>query len=516
MPTTTAPTTAPSPSPSPSPGPPLQLHLQTRCRYVCTELTACLSLPAFAKLYRLKTTFATPSLLSRYTASASAQAPSVPSPDACHITNNNKTTPNTHPAFLSSFSIHHPRFARSSRSLRSLRPLRPLWPRCLPSCHPATRPARNHLKYHVTSPQMALEMEHASDPAGMDARSEVSWAHLAYMTLQEPPSRPTDASTDKWPSSDHPAFAAQPYSIHPALLAASHGSVERYGQVTPPEELSPADEPRRDSFREASIPVEQLRNELGWPDHNQLHISHQASLSQQQQHPPPTSKPPAKRRRTNTNTKPKVQACPPADDAAVKGEPPAESTQPPKRKRGRPKSQPQMVETFTHDGIPVQVSSARQSHLEKNRVAAHKCRQRKKDYVSNLEDRARDFSANNKALKDSVALLRDEVLSLKNEVLRHAGCGFWAVDEYLARCAGDLLGMLPVVPRPGQQGADFDAAVASAATAEPATTMAPEQMDRPTGTETASSRELESPDDLDFDLLHDLGEDREFHEDMEA
>lgn len=38
-------------------------------------------------------------------------------------------------------------------------------------------------------------------------------------------------------------------------------------------------------------------------------------------------------------------------------------------------------------------------------------------------------------------MLREEVLNLKNEVLRHAGCGFWAVDEYLARCAGDLLGM---------------------------------------------------------------------------
>ena len=40
-------------------------------------------------------------------------------------------------------------------------------------------------------------------------------------------------------------------------------------------------------------------------------------------------------------------------------------------------------------------------------------------------------------------MLREEVLELKNEVLRHAGCGFWAVDEYLTRCAGDLLGVDP-------------------------------------------------------------------------
>jgi hypothetical protein len=100
-----------------------------------------------------------------------------------------------------------------------------------------------------------------------------------------------------------------------------------------------------------------------------------------------------------------------------------------------------MVEAYTADGFPFQVSSARQSHLEKNRVAAHKCRQRKKEYIGSLEGRAREFSVKNKALKENVAMLREEVLSLKNEVLRHAGCGFWAVDEYLARCAGDLLGM---------------------------------------------------------------------------
>lgn len=112
-----------------------------------------------------------------------------------------------------------------------------------------------------------------------------------------------------------------------------------------------------------------------------------------------------------------------------------------------------MVEAFTADGFPFQVSSARQSHLEKNRVAAHKCRLRKKEYINGLEDRARQFSTRNKALKENVAMLREEVLGLKNEVLRHAGCGFWAVDEYLARCAGDLLGMeAPRAQHPSDEG----------------------------------------------------------------
>lgn len=117
------------------------------------------------------------------------------------------------------------------------------------------------------------------------------------------------------------------------------------------------------------------------------------------------------------------------------------SPQPPKRKRGRPRSQPQMVEACTANGFPFQVSSAHQSHLEKNRVAAHKCRMRKKEYINGLERRAWEYSNKNKLLKENVALLREEVLELKNEVLRHAGCGLWAVEEYLARCVGDLLGI---------------------------------------------------------------------------
>jgi len=98
-----------------------------------------------------------------------------------------------------------------------------------------------------------------------------------------------------------------------------------------------------------------------------------------------------------------------------------------------------MVKACTAGGFLFQVPSARQSYLEKNRVAAHKCRMRKKDYINGLEGRAREYSNKNKLLKEKVALLREEVLELKNEVLQHARCGFWVIEEYLARCAGDLL-----------------------------------------------------------------------------
>jgi hypothetical protein len=254
------------------------------------------------------------------------------------------------------------------------------------------------------------------------------WASDAYAAF-------SDASKhqNKWAAlngtSTTPVDPTSPFTIPPTLLTQS---TARFGQLTPPEDRSPSDLAR--DVRQGSVPVEDLMNESLWPIDSHAHLQSPPQDAQQQFSASELGESSLKRRRAtrqSLSTQTQAPASTQQDDA---------NPQPPKRKRGRPKSQPQMVEAYTADGFPFQVSSARQSHLEKNRVAAHKCRQRKKEYIGSLEYRAREFSAKNKALKENVALLRDEVLSLKNEVLRHAGCGFWAVDEYLARCAGDLLG----------------------------------------------------------------------------
>jgi hypothetical protein len=100
-----------------------------------------------------------------------------------------------------------------------------------------------------------------------------------------------------------------------------------------------------------------------------------------------------------------------------------------KRKRGRPRSQPEGFSSYR----------TREDHLQKGRQAAQKCRERKKDYVRNLENLASEATTRNEALKETVTKLREEVLSLKDEVLRHAGCGVWSIDEYIAQCAGQIL-----------------------------------------------------------------------------
>jgi hypothetical protein len=272
------------------------------------------------------------------------------------------------------------------------------------------------------------------------------WANDTFVALND--HSDGNLSLDKRPAySNAPAFAHSGFSLAPSLL--SHGSIERFGQVTPPEERSPADQ-RRDSTREGSIPLDQLKNEALFPDHQMQAL--QDYQPRQQPSPPQDPAHEAAERGTKRRRaarQPANQAHESFDPASAPQQHDDDNPQPPKRKRGRPKSQPQMVEAYTADGFPFQVSSARQSHLEKNRVAAHKCRMRKKDYINNLEERARIFTTKNKALKENVAMLREEVLELKNEVLRHAGCGFWAVDEYLARCAGDLLGIKPPAGTPG-------------------------------------------------------------------
>jgi len=268
---------------------------------------------------------------------------------------------------------------------------------------------------------MAVDTQHSTD-----------WAHNTFVALNDMHASP---SADKWQpfaSSD-----ANVFSIPPSLL--TQASIERFGQITPPEELSPADVRRDSGYRESSIPIEQLHNEVSWPMQQGFDSLKQFNHSvAQDEVAAPTA--PVKRRRVSREQG-AANHTSPAPHSSQQS--PTDNPTPPKRKRGRPKAQPQMVEAYTRDGLPFQVTSARQNHLEKNRVAAHKCRQRKKTYIEGLEGRAREFSGKNKILKENVAQLREEVLELKNEVLRHAGCGFWAVDEYLARCAGDLLGMGP-------------------------------------------------------------------------
>ncbi|KAL1626699.1 hypothetical protein SLS54_002862 [Diplodia seriata] len=86
-----------------------------------------------------------------------------------------------------------------------------------------------------------------------------------------------------------------------------------------------------------------------------------------------------------------------------------------------------------NDHTPDQARARREANLEKNRVAATRCREKRKTWTARLEDRHRQLSARNKLLRAELAGLHDAVYGLKELVLRHADCGFRPVDEYVAR-----------------------------------------------------------------------------------
>ncbi|KJZ73905.1 hypothetical protein HIM_06798 [Hirsutella minnesotensis 3608] len=64
----------------------------------------------------------------------------------------------------------------------------------------------------------------------------------------------------------------------------------------------------------------------------------------------------------------------------------------------------------------------RKNFLERNRVAALKCRQRKKQWLANLQTKVEMFSSENDALTAQITQLREEVVNLKTLLLAHKDC----------------------------------------------------------------------------------------------
>ena len=235
---------------------------------------------------------------------------------------------------------------------------------------------------------------------------------------------------EKWTAFDSSLGSTQKrsFSIPPYLLNVT--SIERDNQSIPFEELS-SSESCCDFVRDASISAEQLRDEALWPEQRPNGFQQQQEVRLLYQD---SQKLFSKRHASSKIAGNQIQANNSTQQQVA-------DPQPIERMRGRPRSHPQVIEIHATGGLPIRISSARVSRLEKNRVAADKCRQRKKGYIVGLEAHAGELSSKNEALKAKVTVLREEVLKLKNEVFRHAGCGSWAVDGYLARCAGDILGV---------------------------------------------------------------------------
>lgn len=80
----------------------------------------------------------------------------------------------------------------------------------------------------------------------------------------------------------------------------------------------------------------------------------------------------------------------------------------------------------------------RSKFLERNRVAASKCRQKKKEWTQNLENRARELQKNNNQLRMVVNSCRQEVLFLKGELLKHSECECESIQTFIKSGANNF------------------------------------------------------------------------------
>ncbi|KAI8884638.1 hypothetical protein K501DRAFT_271590 [Backusella circina FSU 941] len=64
----------------------------------------------------------------------------------------------------------------------------------------------------------------------------------------------------------------------------------------------------------------------------------------------------------------------------------------------------------------------RKNFLERNRQAALKCRQRKKQWLNNLQARVEYLSNDNEQLQIQANLMRDEVMHLRGILMAHKDC----------------------------------------------------------------------------------------------
>ncbi|KAL8803774.1 MAG: hypothetical protein Q9182_002984 [Xanthomendoza sp. 2 TL-2023] len=86
----------------------------------------------------------------------------------------------------------------------------------------------------------------------------------------------------------------------------------------------------------------------------------------------------------------------------------------------------------------------RSKFLERNRVAASKCRQKKKEWTQNLENRARDLQKENQSLRIMIDSMRQEMLFIKSEMLKHTTCGCEQIQGWVKSNA-DSLPASPVI-----------------------------------------------------------------------
>ncbi|KAI6779319.1 uncharacterized protein J7T54_000417 [Emericellopsis cladophorae] len=117
---------------------------------------------------------------------------------------------------------------------------------------------------------------------------------------------------------------------------------------------------------------------------------------------------------------------------------------PAKRRRGRPRKQLSFSSesgSLCSDALPADRHERRRV-LERNRLAATKCRNRKRDETKDLEAQEQEAQERNRHLSATVAQLRTDLVDLKTQLLRHTDCQCTVIQKYIAHHAEKAVGEL--------------------------------------------------------------------------
>jgi len=140
----------------------------------------------------------------------------------------------------------------------------------------------------------------------------------------------------------------------------------------------------------------------------------------------------------NTRSRGKKTPAKKQTNGRRKADAPPSGSKGPSAKRSRASSSMAMDDDDDDDGMDIEEEpehmvngkdtrkmtdeEKRKNFLERNRVAALKCRQRKKQWLANLQTKVEVYTTENDQLQQQLQHLRNEVVSLKTILLAHKDC----------------------------------------------------------------------------------------------
>ncbi|KAF5558400.1 transcription factor atf21 [Fusarium mexicanum] len=102
-----------------------------------------------------------------------------------------------------------------------------------------------------------------------------------------------------------------------------------------------------------------------------------------------------------------------------------------KSRQKRAAKEPSLKEEDEDENDGLDETQKRSKFLKRNRIAASKCRQKKKEWMRELEETKQDLETEYNALQDQYSGLMGELTTIKNQLMEHASCNDANINQWL-------------------------------------------------------------------------------------